>query len=161
MQDPIKTSIFSFFCCDCQSITIIIVLFFQTFYGELRQLLRFVKECYGGVFWKVALSGLLDSVFKETKDQTDSSKTPEQELVAKGVTGKVQRKGTKVTKVDRSITYKTKRKFLHKFSRVTTESSDGNTSLSRLPSVVDSPSLEMTLSPRSKRKVRVCNLLFH
>ena len=130
--------------------------FLQTFYGELRQLLRFVKESYGGVFWKVALSGLLDSACKETKDQTDANKTPNQEMLTKGVVGKVQRKGTKITKVERS---KTKRKFLHKFSRVTTDSSDGNTSLSKLPSVVDSPSLEMALSPRSKRKVRIYILL--
>ena len=127
----------------------------QTFYGELRQLLRFVKEYYGGVFWKVALSGLLDSAFKETKDQTDANKTLEQDTLTRRLSGKVHRKGTKVTKVERTITYRTKRKFLQKFSRVTTDSSDGSSSLSKLPSVVDSPSLEMALSPRSKRKVRI------
>ena len=127
-------------------------IFFQTFYGELRQLLRFVKETYGGVFWKVSLSGLLDSAFKETKDKTDANKTVDQDVLTRGAVATVQRKATKVTKVDRSGS-KTKRKFLQKFSRVTTESSDGSSSLSKLPSFVDSPSLESTLSPRSKRKV--------
>ncbi|CAH3019143.1 unnamed protein product [Porites evermanni] len=125
-----------------------------TFYGELRQLLRFVKENYGGVFWKVALSGLLDSAFKEPKDQTDANKVPEQDTLTRGAVGKVQRKETKIAKVERTITYRTKRKFLQKFGRVTTESSDsGSTSLSKLSSVVDSPSVEMALSPRSKRKI--------
>lgn len=106
------------------------------------------------MFWKVALSGLLDSAFKESKDQTDANKVSEQDTLTRGAVGKVQRKETKITKVERTITNRTKRKFLQKFSRVTTDSSDsGNTSLSKLPSVVDSPSLEMALSPRSKRKV--------
>lgn len=116
--------------------------------------MRFVKENYGGVFWKVALSGLLDSAFKEPKDQTDANKVPEQDTLTRGAVGKVQRKETKIAKVERTITYRTKRKFLQKFSRVTTESSDsGSTSSSKLSSVVDSPSVEMALSPRSKRKV--------
>ena len=141
------------------TVPVMLVTFFffslQTFYGELRQLLRFVKESYGGVFWKVALSGLLDSAFKESKDKPDTSKTPDQDVFIRGAVGKVQRKNTKVTKIDKTVTYKTKRKFLQKFGRVTTESSDGNSSLCKVPSVVDSPSGEMALSPRSKRKVGI------
>lgn len=71
------------------------------------------------MFWKVALSGLLDSAFKEPKDQTDANKVPEQDTLTRGAVGKVQRKETKIAKVERTITYRTKRKFLQKFSRVT------------------------------------------
>lgn len=114
-----------------------------------------MKESYGGVYWKVALSGLLDSAFKETKDQGDTSKTPGQESLTRGV-WTVQKRATVRTKVERSYTYKTKRKFLQKFGRVTMESSESSTSLTQSPKVppsVDSNSLETALSPRSKRKV--------
>ena len=114
-----------------------------------------MKESYGGVFWKVSLSGLLDSAFKETKDKTDASKTMDQDVLTRGTVTTVQRKATKATKVERTGTYKTKRKFLQKFGRVTTESSDGSSSLSKVPSFVGSPPLETALSPRSKRKVEL------
>lgn len=107
------------------------------------------------MFWKVALSGLLDSAFKETKEKTDANKSSDQDTLTKSVAGKFQRKLSKFSKAERTPTCKTKRRFLQKFSRVATESSDGNSSLSKLPSVVDSSSL--ALSPRSKRKVGKSN----
>ena len=116
-----------------------------------------MKESYGGVFWKVALSGLLDSAYKESKDQADASKTPEQESVTKGLWTTVQKRTITGTKVHRTATYKAKRIFLQKFARVTTESSESSTSLSqspKLPGGANSNSLETALSPRSKRKVQ-------
>lgn len=144
--------------CKCRPYHNLTVGFFslQTFYGELRQLLRYVKESYGSVFWKVALSGLLDSAYKETKDQADASKTPEQESLAKGAWTVVQKRVAATAKVERTATYKAKRMFLQKFARVTAESSESSSSLSqtpKLPAGANSNSLETTLSPRSKRKV--------
>ena len=115
-----------------------------------------MKESYGGVFWKVALSGLLDSAYKETKEKTDANKSSDQDTLTRSV----HRKVSKFSKAERTPTSKTKRRFLQKFSRVATESSDGNSSVSTLPSVVESPSLAMALSPRSKRKVRKINWNF-
>ena len=115
-----------------------------------------MKESYGSVFWKVALSGLLDSAYKETKDQSDANKTPEQESLAKGAWTVVQKRVTARAKVERTATYKAKRMFLQKFARVTAESSDSSSSLSqtpKLPAGTSSNSLETALSPRSKRKV--------
>lgn len=109
------------------------------------------------MFWKVALSGLLDSAFKETKEKTDANKSSDQDTLTRSVAEKFHRKVSKFSKAERTPTCKTKRRFLQKFSRVATESSDGNSSVSTLASVVDSPSLEMALSPRSKRKVEKSN----
>jgi len=115
-----------------------------------------VKETYGSVFWKVALSGLMDSAYKESKDQADASKTPEQESIAKGAWTVVQKRVTARAKVERTATYKAKRMFLQKFARVTAESSDSSLSQPpKLPAVANSNSVETVLSPRSKRKVNV------
>lgn len=106
------------------------------------------------MFWKVALSGLLDSAYKESKEPAGANKTPEQESVTKGLWTTVQKRAIK--KVERTATYKAKRMFLQKFARVTMESSDSSTSLWQSPKVPgggSSNSLETALSPRSKRKV--------
>lgn len=101
------------------------------------------------------MSGLLDSAYKEPKDQPGASKSPGKESSSKGVVT-VQKTSSARMKVERTVTYKTKRKFLQKFARITTESSDSSTSLAQSPkfsSGVDSSPLEAALSPRSKRKV--------
>ena len=108
------------------------------------------------MYWKVALSGLLDSAYKESKDQADATKTPEQESVTKGRWTTVQKRTIGRTKVERTATFKAKRIFLQKFARVTMERSDSNASLShgsKLPAGANSNTLETALSPRSKRKV--------
>lgn len=117
-----------------------------------------MKETYGSVFWKVALSGLLDSAYKETKDQADASKIHEQESLSRGAWTVVQKRVTSRAKVERTATYKAKRMFLQKFARVTAESSESSSSLSqtpKLPPGANSNSVETVLSPRSKRKVNV------
>ena len=117
-----------------------------------------MKDSYGGVFWKVALSGLLDSAFKESREP-DGNKSNEPEALG-GLRGRKVLKREKTTsKVERTATYKTKRKFLQKFARVT-ESSDGNASSSSfgvhkmMTVAADSSSMELVLSPHSKRKVQ-------
>ena len=105
----------------------------------------------------MALSGLLDSAYKGSKDQADAAKTPEQETVNKGRWTTVQKRTLGRTKVERTATYKAKRIFLQKFARVTMERSDSNASLShnpKLPAGANSNTLETALSPRSKRKVQ-------
>ena len=62
-----------------------------------------MKESFGSVFWKVALSGLMDSAYKETKDQADASKTPEQESSAGGAWTVVQKRVTARAKVEREL----------------------------------------------------------
>ncbi|PFX29002.1 protein unc-80 homolog isoform X2 [Stylophora pistillata] len=126
-----------------------------TFYGELRQLLRFVKESYGSIFWKVALSGLRDSAYKESKDQPDAGKTPGLESHTKSVST-VRKTSVVRMKVERTPTYKTKRTFLKKLARITTESSDSSGSLTRslkFSSGMETSPIETALSPRSKRKI--------
>lgn len=115
-----------------------------------------MKESYGSVFWKVALSGLMDSAYKETKDHAEVSKTPEQESSARGAWTVVQKRVSARAKVERTATYKAKRMFLQKFARITAESSESTSSLSqtpKLPAGSNSNSVETVLSPRSKRKV--------
>ena len=51
--------------------------FFQALYGDVRQLLHYIREAHGGVFRRVALSGLIDSSGKG-QDEKDKDKAGKQ-----------------------------------------------------------------------------------
>lgn len=106
----------------------------------------------------MALSGLRDSAYKESKDQPDASKTPAQDSSTKKVST-VRKTSVARMKVERTATYKTKRTLLQKLVRITSESADSSGSLTRslkFSSAVESSPSETALSPRSKRKVGLC-----
>ncbi len=65
---------FSSFCLGFKYLTFILWLFLQSLYGEVRQLLHYVREAHGGVFRRVALSGLIDSAGKGQKELKDKEK---------------------------------------------------------------------------------------
>lgn len=48
----------------------------QNLYSDVRQLLHYVREAHGGVFRRVALSGLIDSAGKGQKDFSEKNKLP-------------------------------------------------------------------------------------
>ena len=48
-------------------------------YGDVRQLLHYVREAHGGVFRRVALSGLIDSAGKGQKEAKDKEKAGKEE----------------------------------------------------------------------------------
>ncbi|KAK3733911.1 hypothetical protein QZH41_000981 [Actinostola sp. cb2023] len=129
-----------------------------TFYGELRQLLRYIKDNYGGVFWKVAMSGLMDCAYKGKKEEADavSKSTIQTPLLNKE---RVAKKEGSMSKGDKMTPKTTRRKFFkgQKFGRTTDGSESdlralGTSSVSS-NKTLDGTSLEETMSPRSKRKI--------
>ncbi|XP_048588212.1 protein unc-80 homolog isoform X2 [Nematostella vectensis] len=132
-----------------------------TFYGELRQLLRYIKENYGGAFWKVAMSGLLECAFKGKPVETAEVIQP---TPAVTVTSKEPVVATcKAVKKEMSIREKmtpkaTRRKFFkgqktkHEESDIDLRSIHSATSFSSCKVTADGTAVKDTLSPRSKRK---------
>ena len=122
----------------------------------MRLLLNYVKDNFGGVFWEVALRGLLDSICKEPtcpgQPQHRGVDTPQG--------------GTPLRRVSSSVkddTPKGKRHFLfHKIGRGTGGGAEGDSATTPPLSGIlglDASVPEVTMSPRSKRKVRVNALL--
>ena len=100
-------------------------------------MLKFIKDVYGGIFWKVALSGLKDCAFKDLKKNAGVSQENKSEAAA--TTGKPVEKEVSFGGSTMVTPKSTKKRQNPSFSAKVTASGS---------------SLEDTLSPKTKRKVR-------
>ena len=118
--------------------------FFQTLYGQLRQLVKYVKEYCGGTFYRVVFGGLLKSTGKPEKRLQGT--TPEQKI-AQAAMDAESLSTPKSLGTEKIVTPKNSRKlFFPKFSR-SGSSTDGSPT-GNVEFGFDSPT-----TPLSRKKV--------
>ena len=121
-------------------------------------MLKFVKDVYGGIFWKVALSGLRDCAFKDNKKNIQATHENKEAVATTGrpVEREVSFKGSSSIVTPKTV----KKRFFHqKFGKgmdgSDVEGGAGSSSGVSPKVTATGLSLEDTLSPKTKRKVRV------